>query len=124
MTGRDVPAGPARVDVSYGGAIYASVPASSVGLTVSPSHPDSRLSGIYGTIFCDDLGDTPSGPHQRSVTIFADGQIDRSPCGSGTSARLALLAADGRLPLGAVLTHDSIATEVSGNEVGSGFVLR
>ncbi len=159
VIGRDVPAGPARVDVSYGGAIYASVPASSVGLSVSPgclteliaagreikgalnatswaSHSDNRLGGIYGTIFYDDLGDTPAGPHQRSVTIFADGQVDRSPCGSGTSARLALLAADGRLPSGAVLTHDSIigtrftgrvlsggssvATEVSGNAYPTG----
>ena len=34
--------------------------------------------------------------HQRNVTIFADGEVDRSPCGSGTSARCALLAADGR----------------------------
>ena len=35
--------------------------------------------------------------HQRNVTIFADGEVDRSPCGSGTSARCALLAADGLL---------------------------
>jgi proline racemase len=34
---------------------------------------------------------------QRNVTVFADGEVDRSPCGSGTSARLALLAAEGRL---------------------------
>jgi len=154
VVGRDIEVAGVRADVSYGGAIYASVPASSVGLAVLPehhtaltaagreikralnttpwaSHVDSRLSGIYGTIFYDDLGDTAEGPHQRSVTIFADGQVDRSPCGSGTSARLALLAADGRLPAGAVLTHDSIigtrftgrvltggtslATEVSGN---------
>jgi proline racemase len=145
VIGRDIPVGPARVDVSYGGAIYASVPASSVGLTVSPSHypeliaagreikgalnstswashEDSRLSGIYGTIFYDDLGDTPEGPHQRSVTIFADGQVDRSPCGSGTSARLALLAADGRLPAGAVLTHDSIiGTRFTGRVLSGGF---
>ena len=38
----------------------------------------------------------PDGPHQRNVTVFADGEVDRSPCGSGTSARLALLDADGR----------------------------
>jgi proline racemase len=42
------------------------------------------------------------------VAIFADGEVDRSPCGSGTSARCALLAADGRLPAGAVLRHESI----------------
>ena len=68
-------------------------------------HPsDERLSGIYGTILFDDLGPA----HQRNVAIFADGEVDRSPCGSGTSARAALLAADARLGEGAVLTHESI----------------
>ena len=42
------------------------------------------------------------------MAIFADGEVDRSPCGSGTSARAALLAADGRLTAGAELRHDSI----------------
>ena len=120
------------VDVSYGGAIYASVPAATFGLTVTPEsyteliaagravkaalagtpvaeHPsDARLSGIYGTILYDDLGETPEGPHQRNVTVFADGEVDRSPCGSGTSARVALLAADGRMRPGRRLVHDSI----------------
>jgi proline racemase len=73
-------------------------------------HPsDERLSGIYGTILYDDLGDDAGGPRQRTIAIFADGEVDRSPCGSGTSARAALLAADGRLPRGAVLRHASIA---------------
>lgn len=124
--------GELHVDVSYGGAIYASVTASSVGLTVSPEcygeliavgrevkraldgtdlarHPgDPRLSGLYGTILYDDLGATAEGAHQRNITVFADGEVDRSPCGSGTSARLALLADEGRLTEGQVLTHDSI----------------
>jgi proline racemase len=121
-----------RVDVSYGGALYAFVEASAVGLTVTPDnyheliavgrevkwalnatewarHPtDSRLDGMYGTILYDDLGDTEDGPHQRNVTVFADGEVDRSPCGSGTSARIALLADDGRMPIGQKLTHESI----------------
>jgi proline racemase len=129
---RGVAAAEIAVDVSYGGAIYASVPASAFGLSVAPEHypsliaagravkadlagtdvarhpSDDRLSGIYGTILYDDLGDGPHGPHQRNVTVFADGEVDRSPCGSGTSARAALLAADGRLDGDAVLTHDSI----------------
>ena len=50
------------------------------------------------------------------MTIFADGEVDRSPCGSGTSARCALLAADGTLGQGDVLRHDSI--------VGSTFLAR
>jgi proline racemase len=56
----------------------------------------------------DDLGKTDAGLHQRNVTVFADGEVDRSPCGSGTSARLALLAADGRIGPEQTLTHDSI----------------
>ena len=136
VVGRDVEAAGVAVDVSYGGAIYASVPASRFGLRVVPDdlpaligagravkqalegtdvarHPDDeRLSGIYGTILYEDVGPL----HQRNVTIFADGEVDRSPCGSGTSARCALLAADGRLGEGDVLRHDSI--------VGSTFTAR
>ena len=48
--------------------------------------------------------------------MFADGEVDRSPCGSGTSARLALLDAAGELPRGEELRHRSI--------VGSGFTGR
>ncbi len=124
--------GPVLADISYGGALYASVDASSVGLTVTPEnyhalltvgrevkwalndtpwarHPsDRRLDGIYGTILFDDFGQGDDGPHQRNVTVFADGEVDRSPCGSGTSARMALLADDGRLTDGQTLCHDSI----------------
>ncbi len=133
---RGVPVATARgeldVDLAWGGAIYACLSASEAGLrplsedytelirtgreirdalnrTGHADHPeDSRLSGVYGTILYEDLGDTPEGPHQRNVTVFADGQVDRSPCGSGSSARAALLAAEGRLEPGGVLVHDSI----------------
>ncbi|MGW4487231.1 proline racemase family protein [Amycolatopsis sp. NPDC004368] len=137
--------GPVEVDLAYSGAIYACVPASAFGLAVVPEHhtelvtagrevkaalsgtqwaqhaADSRLGGVYGVILYDDLGDTPTGPHQRNVTIFADGQVDRSPCGSGTSARLALLAAEGRLGEGDVLTHGSIiGTTFTGRILSTG----
>jgi proline racemase/trans-L-3-hydroxyproline dehydratase len=125
---RGVTAAGVEVDVAYGGAIYAFVPASSFGLRVAGDdlprlieagrsvkralagsdvarHPeDERLSGIYGTIIYEEVGEL----HQRNVTVFADGEVDRSPCGSGTSARCALLAADGLLGEGDVLRHDSI----------------
>jgi proline racemase len=169
---RGVPAAGVAVDVAYGGAIYASVAAADLGLTVTPDrlveliaagreikralagsdvarHPtDDRLSGIYGTILWEPLGEL----HQRNVAVFADGEVDRSPCGSGTSARVALLG----LEPGQVLRHDSIVgttfsawvvgrggngvvTEVEGaayrtgehrfvldprDELGTGFVLR
>ncbi|WP_426514703.1 proline racemase family protein [Dactylosporangium sp. McL0621] len=134
---RDVALGTSRGDVevtvSYGGAIYASVDAASVGLAVHPSdyrdlialgrevkwalndsehavHPgDPRLSGVYGTILFEDLGEVDGQVYQRNVTVFADGEVDRSPCGSGTCARLAVLAGEGRVTAGgAVLRHESI----------------
>ncbi|MFD7156146.1 proline racemase family protein [Kribbella sp. NPDC059898] len=122
--------GEVTADLSYGGAFYASVLASSVGLSVTPAsypdliaigreikwaldpvavHPtDPRLSGLYGTILYDDLGSWADGPHQRNLAVFADGEADRSPCGSGTSARLALLHDSGQLRPGQTLRHDSI----------------
>lgn len=123
--------GPVDVDLVFGGAVYATLPASAVGLAVSPEHTtelirigreikwaldrhpsarldDDRLSGVYGTILVDDLGRAANGPWQRNVTVFADGEVDRSPCGSGTAARVALLAASGELGDGEDLTHDSI----------------
>ena len=54
------------------------------------------------------------------MTVFADGEVDRSPCGSGTCARLTVLAADGRLPAGTVLRHDSIVgTTFTGTVLGA-----
>jgi proline racemase len=133
---RDVPVktsrGEVAVTVAYGGAIYATLPAGQLGLAVTPEHlgdliglgrevkgaleatehavhpTDRRLNGIYGTIWFDELGDAAGQVHQRNVTVFADGEVDRSPCGSGTCARLAVLHADGRLAEGTVLRHDSI----------------
>jgi proline racemase len=124
--------GEVRVSVAYGGAIYATLPAAQVGLSVSPDHlgdlialgrevkwaldeadhavhpDDPRLNGIYGTIWYDELGEASGEVHQRNVTVFADGEVDRSPCGSGTCARLAVLADERRLVAGTVLRHDSI----------------
>ncbi|HEY7595547.1 MAG TPA: proline racemase family protein [Actinophytocola sp.] len=125
--------GEVLADIAYGGATYAHVAAKALGLTVAPGNidqliavgreikwtldgsaharlaGDDRLSGVYGTILYDDLGTDPDGnPHQRNVAIFADGQVDRSPCGSGTASRVAVLSATGRLPDDRHLVHDSI----------------
>jgi len=125
--------GAVRVDIGFGGAIYAQLRADRVGLAVVPEqmnellaigrevkwllndspyarHPsDDRLGGIYGTVVFDELGTADDGSlHQRNVTIFADGEVDRSPCGSGSAARLAVLAARGELGPGQALVHDSI----------------
>ncbi len=133
--------GDVSVTLAFGGAIYACVRAADVGLTVIPERlpelievgreikwalndspeaqhlEDPRLSGVYGTILFDELEPGPGGElQQRNVTIFADGEVDRSPCGSGTAARVAVLAAAGRLGESQVLRHRSI--------VGSEFVAR
>ncbi len=113
------------VDVAYGGAFYASVaervePAElprliELGRAIKRElesahdivHPlEPELRDVYGVIFWQQEGSSPL--TQRNVTIFADGEVDRSPCGSGTSARLALLDAAWELPRGAELRHLSI----------------
>ncbi len=117
-----------HLDIAYGGAFYASCDAAAVGLEVAVGDLDGLIRwgrmikaavdeqlelhlpddsgevGLYGVIFVDPVGTH----HQRNVTIFADGQVDRSPCGSGTSARLAVLAERGSLAVGDTLVHDSI----------------
>ena len=124
------------VDVAFGGAFYASLeervePGELPRLVelgreikreleawqdvVHPLEPELR--DVYGVVFWQDEGDEPL--TQRNVTVFADGEVDRSPCGSGTSARLALLERSGRLPRGAELRHLSVVdTEFRGRVVG------
>ena len=129
----DTSLGALTVDVSFGGAIYAQLDVAQIGLSVTPEHygeiiaigreikwalndseyaehpTDPRLSGIYGTIVYEDLAPDADGlKRQRNATIFADGEVDRSPCGSGTCARLATLVEKKQLKIGEVLKHDSI----------------
>ena len=115
-----------RADVAFGGAFYATCPErveprelprlielgralerelEAAHEVVHPLEPELR--DVYGVIFWQH---ETSGPPlvQRNVTVFADGEVDRSPCGSGTSARLALLHAAGELQPGAALVHRSI----------------
>ena len=119
-------------DVSYGGAFYASValdgsPLSPTGDHIGSliglgreikvairdrhdaaiTHQDPRLSGLYGVIFHETVETDPL--HQRNVTVFADGEVDRSPCGSGTSARLALLSHHGQLAAGDNFLNEGVA---------------
>ena len=129
VTARGVDAGEVEADVAWGGAFYAFVPAAAFGLRVTPEdlpaliaagrevkaaldgapvsqHPrDDRLSGIYGTVLTERIASR----HHRNVAIFADGEVDRSPTGSATSARTALLLADGEIGIGDTWRNDSIA---------------
>jgi proline racemase len=128
VVARDVAAGDVRVDVAYGGALYAFVPAARLGLPLAADalpdlvragraikaalagsevarHPeDDRLSGIYGTVVHEQLGER----HHRNVAVFADGEVDRSPTGSATSARSALLLEEGAIGEGDEWRNDSI----------------
>lgn len=136
--------GPVTLDVGYGGAFYGSADVRPLGLAVDRAslpalidlqrelrpaldsaldvvHPDEpELRGIYGIIWWQDEPTAPGDDAaltQRNVTVFADGEVDRSPCGSGTSARLALLHAAGRLRTGDVLRHRSIVDSVFAGRV-------
>ena len=122
------------LDVAFGGAFYGSMDVRKLGLRVEPRalpelialqrelrpaldralevvHPDQRdLAGIYGVIFWEPV--EGEGRAQRNVTVFADGEVDRSPCGSGTSARLAILHDRGEIGAGETLRHRSIVNSV------------
>jgi proline racemase len=138
------PYGEVLVDIAFGGAFYGIVDVEQLGMEVKPEnisyfveqgrlikdalssqqvifHPDRpEIRDIYGVIFFQREGASHDGRLcQRNVTIFANGELDRSPCGSGTSARLALLTRRGELSPGAQLLHRSIiGTEFIGKVIG------
>lgn len=122
--------GRVRFDVAYGGAFYALVDARSLGLKLAPEHfnqlvdygrrikhavmdtftiehPfEKDLSFLYGTIFTGPAQEPAH--HSRNVCIFAEGELDRSPTGSGVSARAALHYAKGELQHNEKITIESI----------------
>jgi trans-L-3-hydroxyproline dehydratase len=119
-----------RADVAFGGAFYAIVDSEAAGIPIDPArlgelrragmeiaravektvlvvHPNEpELTGIYGTIFTG----PPSSERAdlRNVTIFADAEVDRSPCGTGTAAVMAVLSVMGLLSPEQTFTHESI----------------
>jgi proline racemase len=132
----DVPGiGPLVVDVAFGGNFYALVPAERLGIPlepareqdliragmaviaaadaqVAPVHPeDDRIRGIEHLVVTaagDAGGGAGGGPVDgRSATVIHPGWIDRSPCGTGTSARMALLHHRGELALDTPYVHAS-----------------
>jgi proline racemase len=140
LHGRAAEAGHLSLDLAFGGAYYGIVDAAQLGLRVVPeqasqlraagaaitdllrrdhvpSHPtDEDLSFVYGTIIVDlEPATSPDGlasdAHMRNATIFADAELDRSPCGSGTSAILAQLHARGRMQVGQEIVNAGITGE-------------
>src|SRR5947207_485287 len=126
-----------RADVAFGGAFYAIVDSESVGLPVDAAHvPELRragmeikraieaaqpiahpldpgLQGIYGTIFTGPPNDARA--DLRNVTVFADAEVDRSPCGTGTAAVMAVIDAMGLLTDDRPFVHESlIGTQFKG----------
>jgi proline racemase len=118
------------VDIAFGGAFYAIVDAEMAGLSIDAAkltelrrvgmevkheverlrqvvHPiDAGLKGIYGTIFTAPPQNEEA--HLRNVTIFADAEVDRSPCGTGTAAVMAVLSEMGVLTEDSTFIHESI----------------
>ena len=130
-----------RVDVAFGGEFFAIVDAEAVGLPLDGDHLpelrrvgvdiaqavsaaerivhplDAELRGIDGAIF---TGPPRSdGADLRNVTVFGDGQVDRSPSGAGTAAVMAVIDAMGLLAPDRPFVHESVIdTRVSGRLAG------
>ena len=155
--------GTVTVDISYGGAFYAILPAQSLALNVKTSpvselvsaatalkhvlmdsvklnHPENKdLAFLYGVILTDgEVGDDDT----ANFVVFAESEVDRSPCGSGVTARVALQYRRQQISMGQSKTfigpagarfqakpvrvtmcdpYDAVVVEVSGkgNYVGS-----
>uniref|UniRef100_A0A3B4AVN0 trans-L-3-hydroxyproline dehydratase n=1 Tax=Periophthalmus magnuspinnatus TaxID=409849 RepID=A0A3B4AVN0_9GOBI len=125
--------GDITVDISYGGAFYAFVDAQTFGLDVNKSrtrdlvdaatavtkavkaqvklnHPVSDdLAFLYGTILTDGKDEYSSEP-TSNVCVFAEAQVDRSPTGSGVTARVALQFHKGLIALNQTRMFQSGAT--------------
>ncbi len=123
------PLGEVTYDMAYGGNFYALVPAASVGLdpvpanadeliarglaiaeainaTAPPVHPlDPAIRGCKHVVF---HAPGNHGAHARNATAIHPGWLDRSPCGTGTSARMAALHARGELGLNQEFVNESV----------------
>lgn len=125
--------GPVQYDLAYGGAFYAYVDLRKQGLgfSITPNHYqeiiskgkaikqavisqhsgiihpyEPELSFLYGTIFIDDPHTRRH--HSRNVCVFADGEVDRCPTGSGVSGRMAIHHARGEIQIGESIQIESI----------------
>ena len=132
--------GRVRYDLAYGGAFYAFVDAADVGLSCEPAHfrklielgiaikravtasreiahPfEEDLGFLYGVVFIDESPE--DGVHSRNCCVFADGEVDRSPTGTGVSARLALHHARGEIATGErIVIASLIGSRFSGRVV-------
>jgi proline racemase/trans-L-3-hydroxyproline dehydratase len=122
--------GQITVDISFGGNFFALVSADQLGVQVEPSHAQQLVDlGLrireavneqveiqhpvekhIDRVELTEITAPASHPeaHARNVVIFGEGSMDRSPCGTGTSARMAALYAKGELKIGEPFVHESI----------------
>jgi proline racemase len=140
LAGAAAQSGALNVALAFGGAYYAIVDAANLGLRVvpdqvepltragraitdllrrdhTPTHPTNpELGFVYGTIIVDyDPSTSPDGKasdaYMRNVAVFANAEVDRSPCGSGTSALLAYLFSRGGIHQGQDVFNAGITGE-------------
>jgi proline racemase len=137
--------GTLNVDVSYGGMIYVLVDAARLGFAIEPSearelaevgerikvaaaaqlpavHPENpEIHTINQTLFAGTLGRTADGlTTAKNGVIVTPGRLDRSPCGTGTCARLAVLHARGLIGVGEPFIHESIiGTKFTGRVIAT-----
>jgi proline racemase len=126
----DVPGlGRVRYDMAFGGNFYAILPAASVGLDVDPARSGELIDAGLAIIAAIDAADRPVHPEDeriagcahvvlrapgldgadaRAATSIHPGWLDRSPCGTGTSARLAQLHGRGQLRVGDTFVNESV----------------
>ncbi|MEX3934452.1 proline racemase family protein [Paraburkholderia phymatum] len=131
--------GTIKVDVAYGGMTYALVDAQSLGFEITPdeardlselgqkikaaavdqlpfSHPlNPLIKGVTNTQFMGPLKRENGRLFARNTVIVSPGRCDRSPCGTGTSSRLAVLHARGLIDVGESFIHESITVTKVGD---------
>jgi proline racemase len=117
------------LDISFGGSFFAMINAEKIGLTLNTENIGEitelgmkiikkvndtvEIKHPYLDITTVDLAEfycspTNAAANKKNVVIFGDNQVDRSPCGTGTSAKLALLYAKGELSIGEEFVYESI----------------
>ena len=127
----DIPKfGKIKMDVSYGGSVFAILPAASVGIKICPENADEiiekgkiireavnrqvkiqhpEIDCINACTHIEFYSESPNPKvHAKNAVFFADRWIDRSPCGTGTSAKMAALYSKGVLKLDEEFVHESI----------------
>ncbi len=134
--------GTITLDISFGGSFFAIVHAKELGLKVEPKYSQQLLDiGLkirdivnetveiqhpelshINTVDLVEIYDEPTHPEAdyKNVVVFGQGQVDRSPCGTGTSAKLATLHSKGKLKEDETFVYESITgTLFKGKIVGT-----